>query len=196
MPRLASSHVLSAVTALALVAALAPRAAAQEQRIVVAPSGIVAHNGQLPITDAQVTDLIARNFPEILHGSQAYHVTLVVDANGNYVSGRTARATVLNRAMLDSSGGTFVMRDTIAGSIAAVSAAVRRVADVEHSDVPTTGGRVIIARSSAPGEPGPSFGMFGTDYRLEDISAMGMKRYDAGVLGDAFIMVSVVQLKN
>jgi hypothetical protein len=55
----------------------------------------------------------------------------------------------------------------------------------------------VIARTGAgTGEGAALPGLFGTTYKLSDINAMGMKRYPAGELGDALIMVTVVQLKE
>src|SRR6185312_15237482 len=121
MPRLASFRMLSVVPALLLIASVA---SAQEPRVVVAPSNVVVRPNQLPISDAAVTELVARYFPETLHGSQAYGITLVVDANGQYVSGKANKAAVMTRASLDSAGGTLIVRDSAGGSVAAVGTAL------------------------------------------------------------------------
>ncbi len=81
---------------------------------------------------------------------------------------------------------------TIAGAVATAKLAIRKVQDGE---VPTTGGGVIIARTGSM-EGAPAIpGLFGTSYKLSDIGSMGMKKYAAGELGDALIMVAVLQLK-
>ncbi len=172
------SRMLCSVSAL-LVAAAAPAALAQQPRIAVAGEhGLNAmHNGSLPISDLAVSEIVARNFPEALHGDQSYHITLVVDANGKYVSGKAVKVTIIARSAGDSAG--LVMGDSaMPGAIGAARVMMRKVQDGE------------LPAAGAMG------GLPGTAYKLSDVSAMGMKRYAAGELGDALLMVTAVQLKE
>lgn len=190
MSRLVSPSMLCGL--LALVAAAAPLSA-QEPRVVVVGSGVTtAHNGSLPISDLAVSDIVARNFPDVLHGDQSYHLSLVVDANGTYVSGKATKATIITRTNAENAGVIFA-DSALAGAIGAAKVVVRKTQD---GDLPiATGGGVMIARSGA-GEGTAAIGVLGTGYKLTDVSTLSMKRYGAGELGDATIMVTVVQLKN
>lgn len=209
-----------AAAVLALMVAAASTASAQESRIVVAGSGAgtIMRSGSLPISDDAVSAIVAEHFADAIRpGAGAQHISIVVDANNQYVSGRATKATIISRDdLLPGDGARIILGDTariqirrvgdgpplILGDTAHVM--IRRIGDGLEGGVVSVGGvggSVTIMRS---GDGGPiagivggamTHGLFGADTPLENIAAMGMKRFTAGMLGDDQILVTVVKLK-
>ena len=172
----------AAAVAVALVAALAGTAAAQESRAVV--SKMQLSTASVPISDDAITALVAEHFADALHGAQASQITLVVDANGKYVNGTSRKMTIISKTEMpdgvytdSSSSGTNVMiRRTQTGDATAAAAGTVAFMRSENGDV--------------------AHGFMGIEgVTPQDVGSVGMKRFAAGTMGDADIMVMVVKLK-
>jgi hypothetical protein len=169
---------------------------AQQPRVIVGGGhvGVVSTLMTVPISDSAVRRLIESNYPDVLQDDvDAHHVLLVIDANGEYVSGRVSRAAVVTPAAVSINGDSvFVGGDSIGGSVARV--VVRRVDSDGLLTVPLSVGGVTVLRASGAGGDPPG-GLLGSGYPLSEVSAFGLKRFAAGELGRTAIIVSVIKLK-
>lgn len=174
----------TSAVAVALIAGLAGSAAAQEAGAVM--SKVQFSSTAVPISDDAITALVAEHFADALHGSQSSQITLVVDANGKYVSGNSHKVTVIRKEDMpngvytdSSSSGTNIM--------------VRRTATSEAAGA--AAGAVAFMRSENGSGEG-THGFMGIEgVTPQDVGAFGMRRFAAGTMGDADIMVLVVKLK-
>jgi hypothetical protein len=194
---------------------------AQEPRAVVIGGHGVATTiaGTLPISDNAVRTLIDTHFPEALRSEDGVqHVTIVIDAYDQYVTGKVAKATLITASSDDNGVHAFVVGDTtIAGSGGRIM--VRRVEPgagplvVLDSTMSGVSGRVVVRRigdgdgavvvgPAAAGvlrerlEDGANLGgVFGSGYGVAEIASIGLKRFSAGQLGAGQLMVSVIRLK-
>lgn len=163
----------------------------------------VAMGGNLPLSDDAVRAMVQAHFPEALDSdADAPHaVLLVVDANGEYVSGKASKATVVTPNAEGENGmRTFVIRDSsgAAGEVTVngASVMVRREGAVAAAgtvgSVNGAGGVFVISRS---GDGEPANGILGSGYTMADVASIGFKRFTAGQLGNAVVVVSVLKLK-
>ena len=193
--RLRSTYCLR-LMACAATLAFTRSLAAQQPRIIVGGghAGVVSTLMTVPISDSAVRRLIETNYPDVLQDDvDAHHVLLVVDANGEYVSGRVSRATVITPTAVSINGDSvFVGGDSIGGSVARVI--VRRVDSDGLRPAPLNLGGVTVLRANAAGGDPPG-GMLGSGYPISDVSAFGLKRFAGGELGRTAIIVSVIKLK-
>jgi hypothetical protein len=182
------------VAAFGATLALSRPLAAQQPRIIVGGghAGVISTLMTVPISDSAVRKLIETNYPDVLQDDvDAHHVLLVVDANGEYVSGRVSRAAVITPGAVSVNGDSvFIGGDAVAGSGARV--VIRRV----DSDavVPLSVGGVTVIRANGQGGDPPG-GLLGSGYALSDVSSFGLKRFAAGEFGRTAVLVSVIKLK-
>lgn len=219
MSRPASSRTARSLSALALVAAIAPAAVAQSPVFVRTTTNAVVHSDKLPVGDDVIASLLAQHFNDALHNAgQPVQITLVLDANNQYVSGRVAKATVITRADLDANG-VYIDSTHVAGVAEAARIMAKR-ADGAAAD--GAGGMVVIARTTATTPSGTAValttsgaasdeamtkamgivarastaGVFGTEVDMNNVESVGIRKFDAGAMGDDIVMVTVVKLKN
>jgi hypothetical protein len=186
-----------AVGILTAVAIASAPLAAQESRVFVSTGGQLTAGGNLPISDAAVQAIVGAHFPEALGaGAEANALTLVVDANGNYVSGKASKATIITRT--SSEGGPAAIDTTIGGA----HVMMRRSDDGSASaSAAAVAGAVVVARSSSEGgaamvgAKSGTGGIMGTDIPMSSVGAIGMRHYAAGELGSDPLMVTVIKLK-
>ena len=194
---------------------------AQETRAVVIGGHGVATTiaGTLPISDNAIRTLIDAHFPEALRSEDGIqHVTLVIDAYDQYVTGKVAKGMVLTPSSDQNGVSAFVVGDS---SVTAAGGriVVRRLEPGEgpmvviDSTMSGVGARVAVRRLGegegavvvgpaganeirAKLESGTNLGgVFGSGYAISEIASIGLKRFSAGELGAGQLMVSVIRLK-
>jgi len=168
---------------------------AQQPRIIVSGghAGVVSALTTAPISESAVRKLVEEYYPDVLQDDvDAHHVLLVVDANGEYVSGRVTKAMVITPAIIHANGDSaFFGSDSVGGSAARV--VIRRV-DSGASVLPLSVGGVTVMRAHGDGGDPPG-GLLGSGYAPSDVSSVGMKRFAAGEFGRTAVIVSVIKLK-
>ena len=174
----------------------------QQPRIIVGGGhpAVVTRLTSLPISDNAVRKLIETNYPDVLQDDvDAHHVLLVIDADGEYVSGRVSRAAVITPGAVTVNGDSILIGgDAVAGPGARV--VIRRVdSDAmvrvdSGAVVPLSVGGVTVLRANGNGGDSPG-GLLGSGYMLSDVSSFGLKRFAAGELGRTALLVSVIKLK-
>ena len=189
------THRISLGSSLRLIAcagafALSAPLAAQEPRVVVTGGGgnVVFGNGTSPISDETIRALILAHAPEVVQSDSAHSVTLVIDANDQYVSSKVGKATVIAR--LDGNNTVALGDSTGSGAGGVV---IRRTSTSANADAGAAPSASFF-KMSTDGAESPD-GVFGTGYSMADISSIGMRRFTPGQLGLSTIIVSVVKLK-
>lgn len=178
------------VAALSASLAIVPVAAAQEVRVSTSGSGGVVsftNANTPPISDELIRRLVSDNLAsQMTESADAYRVVLVVDAYDRFVFGKANKATVITNA---GTGATsFVVGDTIGGGAAAGVVSFTRSGS---GDVSVTSGSVIMSRT----ESGSQSGVFGSGYAADQVAAMGMRRFDSGVVANFPVTVTILKLK-
>jgi hypothetical protein len=178
----------------ALVFAL-PLAAQQQSVIIGGGHGAsVVTLSSLSIADSVVRRLIETHLPDaFVDDADAHHVLLVLDANGEYVSGNVKKATVVTPAAISTSGeSVFLPGDSLGGSGARV--VVRRM-DSGNTITTTPGAAVTIVRRNSDGGANPEYNVMGSNYGMSEISSIGVRHFTPGQLARGSVMVSVIRLK-
>jgi hypothetical protein len=166
---------------------------AQESRVIVGGQGAsFVTLSSIALADSAVRRLIETHLPGAFSdGADAHHVTLVLDANGEYVSGQVKKATVVTPAILPSNGERIWVGDSLSG-VARV--AVRRLDGSSAADV-VPGGAVTITRRSTDGTGSSEFDVMGSGYARSEISSIGVRHYTAGELDRGHVIVAIIRLK-
>jgi hypothetical protein len=158
---------------------------AQEPRVVITNgSGFAFGMTTIPISDDALKTMIQAHLPEELQQSDARHIVIVVDANGQYVSSKAGKATVVTH---EGNSGSFVIGDSTGANAGAV--VIRRNGSAANEGT-VTAFQSKIESSDLGG------GILGTGYTMADVAAIGMRRFNAGELGTGLLVVSVVKLKS
>lgn len=193
--QMGSSFRRSAGALACAVAALAyGRAAqAQEPRVVSISGGggTFAFVGtSMPVSDDAVRSMISAHVPEALDaGTEPRAVLLVVDANGEFVTGKLQKVTSVVTGDTLEGLRTFTVGDSAAAG--RVSVLLRREGGVVSAASNGAAPAVFVMSRSNDGE-----GAFGSGYRAEDVAYTAMKRYSAGQIANSTpLMVTVVKLK-
>lgn len=175
-----------------LLMTAAALAGAQEIRAVTVGGGsgtMIAGGRGLPISEDALTAIVAQHFADALHSPESSRITIVVDANGQYVSGSAQKATIVTRTMNDAvASGANVHVDSVAG---AVAVRVRLAGDAAAAAAGGGGAVSTFSRVEGSG----ARGVLGTDVSPESVSTIGTKTFAAGQMGDAAISVVVIKLK-
>ena len=117
----------------------------------------------------------------------------MLDANGEYVSGKVSKATVVTPATISVNGdNAFVVGDSLGGpGVARVM--VRRVDGAITST--RTAPAVTIMRHNTDGGIDAHHGVMGSDYDMSEVSSIGYRHFTPGQLARGSVMVSVIRLK-
>jgi len=188
MARHLSGSSLRLVACAAALAFTRPLAAQEPPRVIVSGNGngvAFATAMTSPVSDEVIRSLIQAHLPDELQQTDPRHITLVVDANDQYVTSKVTKATVVTS---EGAGVRFVYGDTTGANVGPV--VIRRTGVGDSTAATATGFSVMTSRS----DDGLS-GVFGTGYSMVDIASIGMRRYTAGQLGTAAIIVTVLKLK-
>ena len=181
--------VLSAAALLA-----APSAFVRAQGAVIVRSGAggvitatpsLAIHKMLPISDEAVKALIEAYEPGVLtNDAEANVVTIVLDADNNYVRSTARAAKVLQAepgqviALRGDSASQFLVRRGIDGHVSSIDGAPISI--------------TTFRRAEGLGEPN---GIMGTGFQPDEVDALSTKRYTAGALTKNQLIVTVVRLK-
>jgi hypothetical protein len=174
----------------AMALAFTRQLAAQEPppRVIISGSGNGAAFATMmtsPISDDVIRSLIQAHLPDELQQTDPQHIALVVDANDQYVSSKVTKATVVTG---EGAGIHFVYGDTAGANVGPI--VIRRTSSGDSTRAAGTAFSIMTSRSDEP-----SSGVFGTGYSMTDIASLGIRRFTAGQLGNAAIIVTVVKLK-
>jgi hypothetical protein len=182
--------------ALTAAAIALPRAGSAQQVVTTTSgSGVVAIHSGITISDEAARALVERNLPNVLlAGAEENQVILVVDANGQYVTGKAAKATVIRRTSSDDGQPQVIsLRDSTG---AGASVMVRRMDGA--TQVSSAGGGVAVFTTQsgvAMGGMGSAMGVMGMGISPADIDTMGTKNIPAGQWRDEALIVTVIKLK-
>jgi len=195
MPHSFWSRVHPRLIACGAVLAIAQPLSAQEQRIIIAggQGANVVTLSNLALSDSAVRRLIETHLPDAFNDdADAHHVLLVLDANGDYVSGKVSKATVVTPAIVSTNGeSSFIVGDSLAGSGTARVMVRRLDGGAVVAGMPP--GVSIMRR--ADGGVDSRHGVMGSDYDMSEVSSVGLRHYPAGQLARGSVMVSVIRLK-
>jgi hypothetical protein len=164
-----------------------PLAAQDPPRVIISGSGsglAFATVMTSPVSDDVIRSLIQAHLPDELQQTDPRHITLVVDANDQYVTSKVTRATVVTG---EGNGVRFIYGDTTGANVG--PGVIRRTSNGD-----STAAGTAFSITTSRSDDGLS-GVFGTGYSMIDIASIGMRRFTAGQLGTAAIIVSVVKLK-
>lgn len=167
--------------------------AAQERRVIVGGQGAsVISLSSLALHDSTIRRLIETNLPgAFADDADAHQVTLVLDANGEYVSGKVAKATVLTPAVVAGSGeNVFITGDSLAGG----RVTIRRIG-TETSGSGSGATAFVVGSTDGAMAAGGGHGVFGSGYDASEVSSVGIRRFTAGDLARGPVIVTVVRLK-
>jgi len=195
MPHSFWSRVHPRLIACGAVLAIAQPLSAQQRVIVAGGQGAnVVTLSSLALADSAVRRLIETHLPDAFNDdADAHHVLLVLDANGEYVSGKVSKATVVTPVIVNTNGeSSFVVGDSL-GEPGAARVMVRRL----------DGGAVVagmppgvsIMRRNTDGGIDSHHGVMGSDYDMSEVSSVGIRHYTPGQLARGSVMVSVIRLK-
>ncbi|MEP6492500.1 MAG: hypothetical protein ABJF01_07475 [bacterium] len=191
---------LAAVACVAALGAARPLAS-QTPRVVVVGGDrtAITLSTVLGISDDSIRSLIETHHPDaLLNDGDAHSVTLVIDADGRYVSGKVTKATVV-AATGDASNGlrTFVVGDSAVGVGNGLVVVRRRDSAGEpvRVSVATSDEPPVTVLFSKSGDGDPANGVFGSGYPKDDVAMVGLKRFAAGQFGSMPLVVTVVRLK-
>jgi len=196
MPHSSSSGSSLRLLACGAALALAQPLSAQETRVIISggQGANVVTLSSLALADSAVRRLIETNLPDAFaDNADAYHVLLVLDANGEYVSGKASKATVVTPAAISVSGdNAFVVGDSLGGA-GEVRLMVRRMDGAITSTRPTPA--VTMMRRDPDGGIDSHHGVMGSGYDMSEVSSIGLRRFNPGQLARGSVIVSVVRLK-
>lgn len=195
MPHSAWTRLKLSLIAVGAVLAVAQPLSAQQRVIIASGHGAnVVTLSSLALPDSAVRQLIETHFPDAFtDDADAHHVLLVLDANGEYVSGKVSKATVVTPTIINTNGeNTFIAGDSLGGSGAA-RVVVRKIDGVTTSmgSAPA----VAIMRRSTDGVIDSAHGIMGSDYDMSEVSSIGYRHFTPGQLARGAVMVSVLRLK-
>jgi hypothetical protein len=178
------------------VLAIAQPLSAQQSRVIIAggQGANVVTLSSLALSDTAVRRLIETHFPDAFSDdADAHHVLLVLDANGEYVSGKVSKATVVTPATVNVNGeNSFVVGDSLGGPGVARVMVRRLDGGVVSTGTPPA---VTIMRRNADSGVDSQHGVMGSDYDMSEVSSVGFRHFAAGQLARGMVMVSVVRLK-
>src|SRR5262249_18741280 len=158
-------------------------AGAQEPRVITvggAAKAISVMGASLPISEETLRAMISEHLPEAFDpGTETRGVSIVIDANNQYVSGHTQKAIAISPS--DSDGVRVITGDD------STSARVVKLRRSEGAAGMIVAGGANVFMLQREGLDGP-FGGFSPD----DVSSIGVKRFAAGQLTEAPVIVSIV----
>jgi hypothetical protein len=195
MPHSFWSRVHPRFIACGAVLAIAQPLSAQQRVIIAGGQGAnVVTLSNLALPDSAVRRLIETHLPDAFNDdADAHHVLLVLDANGEYVSGKVSKATVVTPAIVNTNGeSSFVVGDSLGGPGAA-RVMVRRLDGVTTST--GVAPAVSFMRRNSDGGVDSQHGVMGSDYDMSEVSSVGLRHYTPGQLARGTVMVSVIRLK-
>jgi len=193
MPHSSSSRHSLRLIVCGAALAIAQPLSAQETRVIVSggQGANVVTLSTLALSDSAVRRLIQTHLPDAFtDDADAYHVLLVLDANGEYVSGKASKATVVTPATITVNGdNSFVVGDSLGGA----RVMVRRM----DGSTTSTGAApaVTFMRRDTDGAIDSHHGVMGSGYDMSEVSSVGLRHFTPGELARGRVMVSVVRLK-
>jgi hypothetical protein len=182
---------LAAALALAVVA---HPAAAQDSHVIIGGGDrvVINSNAALAISDDVLRKLIETHLPDALlnDGADAHHVSITIDANDQYVSGKVTKASArVATGSVINGVGTFVIGDSTGDHPNIVT--IRRSADGTAAAGPAS---VSVFHSGV--EAGEiHMGAFGSDHDMADVASIGFRRFAAGSFSATPLVVTVIKLK-
>jgi len=198
MPHSSSSGSSLRLIACGAALALAQPLSAQETRVIISggQGANVVTLSSLALADSAVRRLIETNLPDAFaDNADAYHVLLVLDANGEYVSGKASKATVVTPATISVNGdNAFVVGDSLGGAGEA-RVMVRRLDGATATTTTGTAPAVAFMRRNSDGGIDSHHGVMGSGYDMSEVSSVGLRHFAPGQLARGRVMVSVVRLK-
>jgi hypothetical protein len=165
-----------------------PLVAQDPPRVIVAGNGggfAFATVATSPVSDDVIRSLIQAHHADDLLEAEPRHITLVVDANDQFVTSKVSKATVITS---DGVGTRFVYGDSTAANAGPLI--IRRRTNGDSAVAGGTAFSITASRS----DDGSS-GVFGTGYSMTDVATISMRRFAAGQLGTGAVVVSVLKLK-
>ena len=193
MPRHSRSRFSLRLVASGAALVVALPLGAQESRVIIGGGhgASVVTLSSLALSDTAVRRLIETHLPDSFSdGADAHHVLIVLDANGEYVSGNVKKAAVINPATIVN--GENVLTGDSLGAVARVM--VRRLENGTAAEV-IPGGAVTVIRRNPDGGGSSQFNVMGSNYSMSEISSIGTRRYNAGELAQGPVIVSIIRLK-
>ena len=194
MPHHFRSHFSVRLVAAGAALVLALPLGAQESRVIIGAGGrgaSVVTLSSLALADSAVRRLIETHLPDAFSDdADAHHVLLVLDANGEYVSGNVKKAKVVTPAIVSTNGESVALPGD---SLGVARVMVRRLDGTVSDAAP--GGAVTLMRRNTDGESNSEHNVMGSNYSMSEISSIGVRRYDAGQLARGMVMVSIIRLK-
>jgi len=154
----------------------------------------------LPIADDAARSMIERNLSDVFAtDTDRNHVILVVDATGQYVNGKSIKATVIHRVAGEEGQPSMVTVHDSAGAAAGVVVTrFERTGPtvVAEGGAGGAGAAVMISRSATAASAGAAgAGMMGMGIAPADIETIGTKTIPAGQWRAEALTVTVIKLK-